>query len=273
MRAAARVVAEADGRGGTRLVVLRSEAPLLLRRTGAGRAAAEVHLVGGAAGPLGGDRLCLRIEVGEGASLCVRSAAATIALPSRDGGYSQLSLSAQVAAGGRLGWFAEPLVASDGCDHRTRTTLEVADGGYLAWREELVCGRHGEPSGDARLRTTLRYAGAAVYDQQLAVGPAAAGWSGAAVLGPARAVGQLLVVDPRAGVPTTAPIPSCAVFPLAPCATLVSATGRDLREVRASLDPWTVTVADHLAAAADATDQLAVPPTRPVAAERRVVAA
>ena len=64
MRAYARVVAEADGHGGTRLVRLRGEPPLLPRRTGTGTGPATVHLVGGAAGPLGGDELRLDIEVG-----------------------------------------------------------------------------------------------------------------------------------------------------------------------------------------------------------------
>jgi urease accessory protein len=52
MRAFARIVAEADGRGGTRLTALRGESPLLPRRTGArAGAGVTVHLVGGAAGP------------------------------------------------------------------------------------------------------------------------------------------------------------------------------------------------------------------------------
>jgi urease accessory protein len=60
----------------SRLVELRSDPPLVLRATPAG-----LHLVGGAAGPLGGDELALDITVGAGACLVVRSAAATLAQP------------------------------------------------------------------------------------------------------------------------------------------------------------------------------------------------
>ena len=47
------------------------------RQTGPGL----VHLVGGAAGPLGGDDLRLDIEVGPDAVLCVLTVAASVALP------------------------------------------------------------------------------------------------------------------------------------------------------------------------------------------------
>ncbi len=56
MRAVARIVAVADG-GTTRLAVLRGEVPLLPRRTLSPGPGMTVHLVGGAAGPLGGDDL------------------------------------------------------------------------------------------------------------------------------------------------------------------------------------------------------------------------
>ena len=60
--------------------MLRSQAPLILRQT-----PEAVYLVGGAAGPLGGDVLELRIDVRAGATLRLRTAAAAVALPGRDG--------------------------------------------------------------------------------------------------------------------------------------------------------------------------------------------
>ncbi len=80
MTATARVVAVADVNGITRLPVLSSQAPLVLRRT-----PAAVYLVGGAAGPLGGDDLTLMIEVGDGATLRISTAAASVALPGATG--------------------------------------------------------------------------------------------------------------------------------------------------------------------------------------------
>ena len=59
LTAAARIEAVAGPDGTTRLPVLSSQAPLVLRRT-----PSAVYLVGGAAGPIGGDELSLWITVG-----------------------------------------------------------------------------------------------------------------------------------------------------------------------------------------------------------------
>jgi urease accessory protein len=193
MRASARIVAESDGRGGTRLAVLRGESPLLLRRTG-GRGSGPgvtVHLVGGAAGPLRGDDLRLDVEVGAGAWLDVRSVAASLALPGSAGPPpSRLEIRATVATGAVLRWQPEPLIAAAGCDHVAVTDLRVDAGGTLVWRDDLVCGRHGEPAGDVRIDTAVRYAGRMLYRHELAVGPRAPGWSGPAVLGATSPAGK-----------------------------------------------------------------------------------
>ncbi|MEV0459158.1 urease accessory protein UreD, partial [Catellatospora methionotrophica] len=196
MRALARIVAEADGRGGTRLARLRGEPPLQLRHTPDGSAVATVHLIGSAAGPLGGDDLRIEIEVGEGAVLCVRSVAASIALPGRDRSPSRTTVTATVAAGGELRWLPEQLIAAAGCRHLASSTVELAAGARLLWREELICGRHAEQPGDATVSTSVDYDGAALLRQSLTVGPGTPGWDGPAVLGGARATGSLLTVDP-----------------------------------------------------------------------------
>lgn len=258
MRATARLVAEADAGGATRLAVLRSQAPLLLRRTGPRRTGpplppeetgqpygtdleAQVHLVGGAAGPLGGDQLRIEIEVGAAARLCVRTVAASIALPGRGGGRSQLEIHARVAPGGLLRWQPEPLIAAARCDHLSLSTVDLAEGAALVWRDELVCGRHGEAPGDARVATTLRYAGRTLYRHELSVGPAAPGWAGPAVLGGAGAVGSLLIVDPAWAVDGQPPAqvlgPAAALMPLADGpGVLATVVGPEHRAVRACLD-------------------------------------
>ena len=240
MRALARIVAETDDRGGTRLAVLRGESPLLLRRTGPPRTddgRVTVHLVGGAAGPLRGDDLRLEIEVGPGARLDVRSVAASLALPGRaEQPPSRLEIRAVVAEGGSLNWRPEPLIAAAGCHHLVVVDVRVAAGGTLLWRDDLVCGRHGEPSGDARTDTTVRYAGVPLYRNELSVGPSAAGWSGAAVLGGGRAVGSVLLVGPS--LPVAALLGGdAAIMPLAGPGMLATAVGADIRQVRAALDP------------------------------------
>ncbi|BBH63599.1 urease accessory protein UreD [Actinoplanes sp. OR16] len=235
------MVAECDSRGRTRLTVLRGESPLLLRRTGPPGVTASpgvtVHLVGGAAGPLRGDELRLEIEVGSGAWLEFRSVAASLALPGRSFlPASRLTVTATVAAGGTLRYLPEPLIAAAGCDHIAVTRVDVAEGGSLLWRDDLVCGRHGEDSGDLRADTRISYAGATLYRHELAVGPAAPGWSGAAVLGDGRAVGTLVAAGPDLP-PLGMAGPSAAVMPLAGPGVLATAVSADVREVARALDP------------------------------------
>jgi urease accessory protein len=253
MRAAARIRAEADGRGGTRLAVLRGESPLLLRRTGppAASGAVTVHLVGGAAGPLRGDELRLDLEVGPGARLDIRSVAASLALPGRPGAPpSRLEVHATVAAGAMLRWMPEPLIAAAGCHHLARTDVRVAAGGALVWRDDLVCGRHGEPAGDVRTDSTIRYADATLYRHELAVGPSAPGWSGAAVLGSSgaaplgggRALGSVIFAGtnlPPAGLLGG----DAAIMRLAGPGMVATAVGADIRQVRAALDPLSTAAA------------------------------
>jgi urease accessory protein len=198
MEAVARIVAETDDDGRTRLAVCSGEPPLLPRRTGPRwtDGAAEVHLVGGAAGPLGGDILTVRVEVGPGAALVVRTVAASVVLPALDGARSQVRVEASVAAGGRLQWLPEPLIACRGCHHLATSLVELEAGAKLSWREEVVCGRYGEESGDLTVTTAVRLDGEPLLHQELALGPHAPAWSGPALLGGMTAVGSLLEVDP-----------------------------------------------------------------------------
>ncbi|GAA4589665.1 urease accessory protein [Actinoplanes octamycinicus] len=264
MRAEARIVAEADGRGGTRLAVLRGQSPLLLRQTGSRHAAAPphagglldtgglldaggvrdtggvtVHLVGGAAGPLRGDDLRLVIEVGQDARLTLRSVAAQLALPGRPAPPSRMTVTATVAAGGTLRWLPEPLIAAAGSDHVAITRVAVEAGGSLWWRDDLVCGRHAEESGDFVADTLVRYAGSTLHRHELAVGPRAPGWTGPAVLGTGRAVGTLLLAGPAAAAAADRGVTGthAAIMPLAGPGVLATAVAPDIRAVRAALDP------------------------------------
>jgi urease accessory protein len=250
MRASARIVASSGVVGSgvgvrrTRLTVLRGEAPLLPRQTGP----ATVHLVGGAAGPLGGDRLRLDVHVEAGAELTVRSVAATLALPGPHGALSRLAVHATVEAGGRLIWEPEPLIAAARCRHETVSTVEVAVGGSLVWREELVCGRHGEEPGDVRLHTTVRLDGLPLHVSELAVGPSAPGWDGPAVLGGARVYGSVLRVPALGALADAAAEaeaelatddhdnPASAIMELAGSGSVTIALGDDLPDVRRRLD-------------------------------------
>src|SRR6202020_255278 len=109
VHASASIVAVLGAGGVTRLPVLSSQVPLVLRRT-----PDAVYVVGGAAGPIGGDELALRISVGAGAFLRVRTAAASIALPGPEGLESVLRITIDVEAGARLEYLPEPVVVSAG---------------------------------------------------------------------------------------------------------------------------------------------------------------
>ncbi len=242
MRAEARLVAEADGRGGTRLSTLYGEPPLLPRRTSRHHGPAEVYLVGGAAGPLGGDDLRVDITVGPGAHLVVRTIAASLAQPSHPPAPSALTITATVSAGANLDWLPEPTVAVAGCDHLSRSIVDLDEGATLSWREELIAGRHAEPPGDLRLATTVRYAGRTVLRHDVAIGPRAKGWH--AMLD--RATGTLLLVGPHAPDQPKIIGAGAALMPLAHGpAALVSATGPTAREVRRALDEATANTRPH----------------------------
>jgi urease accessory protein len=231
MRATARIVAEPDGRGGTRLTELYGEVPLLVRQTGPG----EVHLVGGAAGPLGGDDLAIDVHVAAGARLVVRTVAASVALPGA--GQSRTRVTATVH--GRLEWRPEPVVATHRCDHLTQSLVELGPSASLVWREEVVCGRHGEAPGDLTVSTRVRRDGRPLFSQDLAVGPRAPAWAGPAVLGGHRTAGSLLVVDPewaRSGRPPARVDGDAALMPLAGPAVVVTAVAPDAHELRRTLE-------------------------------------
>ncbi|MFG2783780.1 urease accessory protein UreD [Streptomyces prunicolor] len=240
VRATARIVARDDGRGGTALPVLEGDGPLALRRTRASGSEARVMLVGAMSGPLGGDHFAVEAVVERGARLRVGSAAATIALPGQAKGESRYDVRIDVAEGGELHWLPEQLISVQGSDLRVTTRVDLAGSARLVLREEQVLGRVGEESGRLTSRLSVRVAGRAVLDQELACGPGApGGWDGPAVLGGHRAVGQLIVVRPEF---TQEPVAArmlgehAALVPLAGPAVLVSAIASDALRLRRVLD-------------------------------------
>ena len=178
----AAVVAELVG-DRTRCTTLRSAPPISLRDTPVG-----LYLVASGAGPVGGDDLRLDIDVRCGASLVVRSAAASMVLPGPSGETSSMRLQMQVS--GSLRWEPEPTVLVAGCDHRALTTINLGATAKLAWREVVVLGRHGEATGSLLQRLHVDRGGAPLLRTELPVGPR---WPGAE--GPAGTDGALVVTS------------------------------------------------------------------------------
>ncbi|MEU6166731.1 urease accessory protein UreD [Streptomyces tanashiensis] len=236
LRATARIVADADGG----LPLLVSDGPLALRRTRAAGPYTRVTVVGAMSAPLGGDRLAIETEVRDGARLLVDSAAATLALPGRSTDPAAYDVRISVGDEGELRWLPEQLVSVAGSHLRMRTTVDLAPTARLVLREEQVLGRHGEPPGTLVTRLTVRRAGRALLDQELAFGPGASGgWDGGAVLGGHRATGQLLVVDPAfAEKPVESRLygENAVVSPLAGPAALATAVAPDALALRRLLD-------------------------------------
>jgi len=188
MRSSAAVVVGAR-QDRTVVETMRSDPPLLLRPT-----ADALHLVGGAAGPLGGDDQELTVEVGADATLVIRSVAASMAMPGK--GASKSRVEARVREGGSLDWAPEPLISVVGSDHTQRTRIILEPGAHLRWRETLVLGRTGE--GPGRLTASIRVerAGKALTHHEIRIGDD--GWDGPAVLGEARVMISELIVGEAA---------------------------------------------------------------------------
>jgi urease accessory protein len=263
VKASARIAAEARPDGRTRFTVLAGEGALLLRETdahqdrpaGPGAPAREtrpavVHLVGGAAGPLGGDELRYCVDLGPGAHVLVRSVAATIALPGPHGDESTLDITARVADCASLSWSPQPLIVAGAARHRTTARIDLAGNARLMWREEVLLGRHGELPGSVAARLRVRRAGRPLLDHTLAVGPRYPGSFGAAITAGDAAVGMIVIVDPewthvppadRFSIPARDEASGAvAVMPLPGPAVLVSALAPDGLALRRLLEPIAV---------------------------------
>jgi urease accessory protein len=219
-------------------------------------------MVGGAAGPLGGDELHLSILVCTGARLRMRSVAAAIAQPDPAGRASEMRIDVHVQAGAELDWAPEPLVVTAGAHHRVRTAVHLIGDASLRWRDVTVLGRHGEQTGLVEQDLLLTRDGAELLCQQHVWGPGApGGWSGPAVLAGARVVASELAVSPTPAArrPPMAMLDSvpggslagCSVLPFAPGCVLRTSFGAAVIGVLARLDgPWPTPPAETLAVAA-----------------------
>ena len=246
MNACARVRAVA-GRDGTVFEVLRAEAPLgLFPARCAEPGWARLWLVGTAGGPLGGDDVELRVEVGTGAALCVASVAASVAL----GGPapSLLRVSVLVEPGGRLTWAPEPLVVTAHADHRVEVDLEAGTEARVWWRDELVLGRHGERPGRCVVAVRAALGGLPWLRHDLAVGPP--GWDAGAVVGAYRVAGSILTNhDDGGGGPGTAQVGQAARLPLEAGGAFTVALAPDRPTLARLLPPVPVPRSPHAFAA------------------------
>lgn len=150
-----RAAGELTVRSGQR-ISWRAEPPVVLRQTGPTR----MHLVQAAGGPLGGDRLELRVSLAAGTELTVATAAATVAQPGRPGaGPAYWTVTAELAEGARLRWLPEPTIVCDDAELHAALRLTMAEGASALVREQVQLGRHGQRGGRYRGLLAADYAG------------------------------------------------------------------------------------------------------------------
>ncbi|TMR99069.1 urease accessory protein UreD [Nonomuraea basaltis] len=226
MRARAAVATALSGDGRTLISRLASAPPLTLRQTGP----CTVHLVSTAAGPLGGDRLALDLDVAPRTMLELGSVASTLVLPGD--GESEMLVTARVGAGATLRFTPEPTVLAAGCAHRLIVRLALEPDASVLWREEIVFGRYGEQPGRCHARFDATRDGRPLLRQEFTVGDPALDTS-PAVFGSARCVGNTFLTA-TAKEPLVAE--GVAVLPLAASGTLVSALAGDAVELRSRLE-------------------------------------
>lgn len=213
MRSHAAVVVD-----GERCTTLRSDPPLTLRET-----PGAVHMVGSAAGPVGGDDLQLDVELKAGTSLTMRSVAAQLLFPGPSGRTSHARVRVGVGAGAALAWLPEPVVLVKGADHHSETTITMAGDASVVWCDVTVLGRHAEVTGSLRQRLRVERNGGALLCTETRLGPAWPHADGAAGVGDHRVVATILVIGRRA--PTVSPMPNvrAGVCTLAHDAVLITA--------------------------------------------------
>ncbi|MER6103263.1 urease accessory protein UreD [Streptomyces sp. NPDC001832] len=193
--ATARVRAAHNGHT-TTLPLLSSDGPFHLQRLRPRGDLARIDIIGAMSGPLGGDRLALHVDVGPRARLQITAAASTIALRGSTSDAATYDIRLTVCDNAVLHWLPQPLISTNGSNLRQTCTVDLAPTARLILRDEQVLGRTGETSGLLTTRLTVLRADRPLLDQHTAYGAPHPGWDGPAVVGPHRACGQLLVVDP-----------------------------------------------------------------------------
>ncbi|MGH3780317.1 MAG: urease accessory protein UreD, partial [Pseudonocardiaceae bacterium] len=188
MKARAELAVEAGA--GPAVLRWRSAAPVVLRPTGPH----QVHLVQGAGGPLGDDDLALDIQLGAGAYLQLRSAAATVVQAGLSPAAARWTVAATLAAGAVLDWRPEPTVVCDGAELHSRLTVALHRGACAILREEVVLGRAGQRGGCYHGELTVELEGAPLLAHTLLLDGADPALSGPAGAAGARVVGMLAVV-------------------------------------------------------------------------------
>lgn len=196
---------------------------------------AQVALVAGGAMLVGGDRIAVEVEVGEGCALELEDVGGTLAYPG-EGRRSAFDVTIRLAARARLVWHSHPFVVADGAAVDRTVTITLAEGAVLCLRETLVLGRTGERGGALRSRLRARTAAGdplLLEDLDLDGAHPVTG-----VLGSHRVLDSVLLLGAR---PEAAPIDGTVVLDLEEPGSLARALAHDAHAtgLDALMEDWT----------------------------------
>jgi urease accessory protein len=225
------------GAGGTVRVdgVLRS-APVWVRWDGA-----TLWLVGSGATPVGEDHIRVRLDVGPGVAVAVRSVAATVVYAARGAG-TRWDTDIHVAEGALLDWRPEPVILTERARHDATTTVHAAAGADVTLDEVLVLGRTGEALGALRSTLAVHVDHAPVL--LTSIDTSLPGWSGPGGVDRAPVLANRLRLAPGCTAPASSstaasrPPPRAALLEPAPGCRLALVTADDVTEARRSLDTF-----------------------------------
>jgi urease accessory protein len=215
--------------GGTvRVEGVLCRAPVWFRWDGA-----TLWLVGSGASPVGEDHIRVRVDVGPGVTVAVRSVAATLVYAARGVG-TRWDTEIHLADGASVDWRPEPVILTERASHAATTTVHAAAGAELRLDEVLVLGRTGEATG--HLRSTLAVRLDDVPVLLTSIDTSLPGWSGTAGVAGAPVVAHRLRLGAHDAPSGGSATPGAALLEPAPGCRLAVATAPDVARAETNLD-------------------------------------
>lgn len=194
---------------------------------------ATLWLVGSGASPVGEDHIRVRVDVGPGVSVSVRSVAATVVYAARGSG-TRWDTDIHVAEGAVLDWRPEPVILTERARHESSTTVHAAAGADVTLDEVLVLGRAGEAAGTLRSTLSVRVEDAPVL--LTSVDTSLPAWSGPGGVDGAAVIASRLRLIHGDTPKADADHRGAAVLQPAPGCRLAVATASDVAEIHTSLN-------------------------------------
>jgi urease accessory protein len=216
--------------GAVRVHGVLCQAPVWFRWDGA-----TLWLVGSGAAPVGDDRVRVRIEVGPGVAVAVRSVAATVIYAARGPGTTW-DTEIHVADGASLDWRPEPVILTERARHAATTSIHASAGAEVTVDEVLVLGRAAEATGS--LRSTLSVRTDGTHALETSIDTSVPGWAGPAGVAGATVVGHRLRLgaEPSDGGTDADAPPGAVLLRPAPGCRLAVATAAQVADARRTLD-------------------------------------